>query len=202
MGNSRQKAKKKRAAQRQPNNRQRQRKATPTAQPRCRRLFIFLGNDDGFFPGKLMQLLNKLIRARQKGGHFDLLSRFSYIDGHERNAELVMTALNGVMYKGREVRCNDADKGAPQRRPTSDGGDGFSRYEKKSKRRNADADHHASEHGERAGSQQARQSPQQGRQEAKSDDWRQFFNNDKIELVGEEPDFSEEGWAMRKSRKK
>lgn len=149
-----------------------------------------------------MHLINKLIRGRQIVGLIDLLNRFSYIDVPERDAELVMTALNGVMYKGREVRCNDADEGARQRRRTRDGGDDFSRYEKKSKRRNADADHHASEHGERAGSQQARQIQEQGRQEAKSDDWRQFFNNDKIELVGEEPDFSEEGWAMRKPRKK
>ena len=131
--------------------------------------------NDGFYPGEVMQLLNKHIRGRQEVGHIDLLSRFSYIDVPERDAELVMTALNGVMYKGREVRCNDADEGVRQRRRTRDGGDDFSRYEKKSKRHNADAGHYASEHGERAGSQQARQSQEQGRQEAKSDDWRQFF---------------------------
>ena len=34
------------------------------------------------------------------------------------------------------------------------------------------------------------------------DDWRQFINNPDIQLKGDEPDFSEEGWARRKPRKK
>lgn len=33
-------------------------------------------------------------------------------------------------------------------------------------------------------------------------DWRQFFRNDDIKLKGEEPDFSEDGWACRKPKKK
>ena len=33
-------------------------------------------------------------------------------------------------------------------------------------------------------------------------DWRQFFKNGNNDLKGEEPDFSEEGWALRKPRKK
>ena len=36
----------------------------------------------------------------------------------------------------------------------------------------------------------------------RKDDWRQFFQGGPIELVGEEPDFSEEGWARRKPKKK
>ena len=41
-----------------------------------------------------------------------------------------------------------------------------------------------------------------GRTSRRKDDWRQFINNPDIKLVGEEPDFSEEGWARRKPRKK
>ena len=33
-------------------------------------------------------------------------------------------------------------------------------------------------------------------------DWRQLFSQKDIKLRGEEPDFSEEGWARRRSRKK
>ena len=33
-------------------------------------------------------------------------------------------------------------------------------------------------------------------------DWRQFFTKKEIKLKGEEPDFSEEGWARRKPKKK
>ena len=36
----------------------------------------------------------------------------------------------------------------------------------------------------------------------RKDDWRQFFQGGPIELVGEEPDFSEEGWARRKPKKR
>ena len=34
------------------------------------------------------------------------------------------------------------------------------------------------------------------------DDWRQFFQGYDIQLRGEEPDFSEEGWARRRPKKK
>ena len=36
----------------------------------------------------------------------------------------------------------------------------------------------------------------------KKDDWKQFFQQDERSLRGAEPDFSEEGWARRKPRKK
>jgi hypothetical protein len=35
----------------------------------------------------------------------------------------------------------------------------------------------------------------------KEDDWKQFFQHDTPKLKGEEPDFSEEGWARRKRKK-
>ena len=62
--------------------------------------------------------------------------------------------------------------------------DGFAKYEKKSKRRNYDDDSTFQESG-------------------KKDDWKQFFqHNDNVKLKGTEPDFTEEGWARRKPRKK
>jgi ATP-dependent RNA helicase DeaD len=38
----------------------------------------------------------------------------------------------------------------------------------------------------------------------KKDDWRQFFQggNDNVKFKDEEPDFSEEGWARRRPKKK
>ena len=43
-------------------------------------------------------------------GHIDLLSKFAYIEVPEEDAKRVMKALNGTEYKGRTVRCNDADE--------------------------------------------------------------------------------------------
>ena len=74
-----------------------------------RRLFINLGKADGFYPGELMQFMNRHVRGRQEVGHIDLLSKFSYFDVPEQDAQRVMRALDGTTYKGRQVRCNDAD---------------------------------------------------------------------------------------------
>lgn len=172
-----------------------------------RRLFINLGKDDGFYPGEVMQFINRNVHGRQDVGHIDLLARISYIEVPEEDAQKVMRALNGASYRGRTVRCNDTDDtpsdnngGRQQRRSGSDRGargdrrssrrDDGSQYEKRSKRRND---------GERRGrSQRGAARFESGRQ----DDWRQFIDNPDIKLVGEEPDFSEEGWARRRPKKK
>lgn len=153
-----------------------------------RRLFINLGKADGFYPGEVMQFVNRNVDGRQEVGHIDLYDKFSYIEVPERDAARVMRALDGTRYRGRDVRCNDADdtQAAPSRggrggRGQERGG-AFARFDRKPKKRRA----------ERGGSADG------GRQ----DDWRQFFQNDGVRLKGDEPDFSEEGWARRKPRKK
>ena len=147
-----------------------------------RRLFINLGKDDGFYPGEVMQLLNKHMRGHQQVGHIDLLKRFSYIEVPERDAQSVMDALTGVTYKGREVRCNDADEGAK-------GTNKSRRSDSKGDRKGADkgsrqSDSHRSRHDDNNG------------------DWRSLIKGKPMKLRGEVPDFSEEGWARRKPRKK
>lgn len=74
-----------------------------------KRLFINLGKDDGFYPGEIMQLINKNIKGRQEIGHIDLLAKQSYIEVPESDAKKVANALNGLSYKRRKIRCNDAD---------------------------------------------------------------------------------------------
>lgn len=176
-----------------------------------RRLFINLGKDDGFYPGEVMQFLNRNVHGRQEVGHIDLLARISYIEVPEQDADKVMRALNGATYRNRTVRCNDADdttaasgdgKRGSHRSSDRDGGRTSRRkdaandanpYEKRSKRRNEMEGRNRSQRGQRG----------QSRYESgRKDDWRQFINNPDIQLVGDEPDFSEEGWARRKPRKK
>ena len=74
------------------------------------RLFINLGKTDGFYPGEIMQYLNRHIKGKQQVGHIDLLQKFCYIEVPERDADRVMKALDGTVYKGRPVRCNGADE--------------------------------------------------------------------------------------------
>ena len=81
------------------------------AQKGYRRLFINLGKRDGFYPGELMQTLNRFVGGRQEVGHIDLLDSISYFEVPEKDAKKVMIQLSGIRYKGRQVRCNDADEG-------------------------------------------------------------------------------------------
>ncbi|MBR6980631.1 MAG: DEAD/DEAH box helicase [Prevotella sp.] len=176
-----------------------------------RRLFINLGKVDGFYPGEVMQFINKHVSGRQEVGHIDLMSKFSYIEVPEEDAELVMQSLDGTTYKGREVRCNDADekghgKGNRTSRSASQGRDtreerprtdDFSRFEKKPKRKPTREENHQEPRKQKKGTRGAARM-ESGRQ----DDWRQFFQGHDIILRGEEPDFNEEGWARRKPKKK
>jgi ATP-dependent RNA helicase DeaD len=81
----------------------------------------------------------------------------------EKDAKKVMIQLSGIRYKGRTVRCNDADEGFPEGK---------------------------------SGKSQSKPKRQ------KKDNWRELMNKAPRGFKGEEPDFSEEGWAMRKPRKK
>ena len=148
------------------------------------KLFINLGKTDGFYPGEIMQFINKHVGGRQRVGHIDLLQRFSYIEVPERDARKVMDALDGTTYKKRAVRCNRSDETDPSKREKR--GD---RKEKPARRDNKD---------KKKEKKQRNEMPK----EENNYDWRQFFRNDDIKLKGEEPDFSEDGWARRKPKKK
>lgn len=172
-----------------------ERKRTHKAEPGYRRLFINLGKADGFYPGELMQFVNRNMRGgRQEIGAIDLMSKMSYFEVPEKDAVNVMRALDGTTYKGRQVRCNDADRDTkPQRGGRKSDKPG--NFEKKTRR----GQQEGGERTERRRKKAANDFQESGRK----DDWRQFFNkggND-VKLVGDEPDFSEEGWARRKPRK-
>ena len=142
-----------------------------------RRLFINLGKTDGFYPGEVMQFINRHVKGRQEVGHIDLKDKFSYIEVPERDARRVMAAIDGTVYKGRAVRCNDADQDA-----TTPHGDNATRRKNNGQKRAARRRDDFEDNG-------------------RKDDWRQFFRHDGVKLKGEEPDFSEEGWARRKPKK-
>ena len=73
------------------------------------RLHVNLGKEEGFYPGEIMQFINKNMRGRQEIGHIDLLKHFSYIEVPERDSKKVVKALNGAKYKGRQVKCEVAE---------------------------------------------------------------------------------------------
>ena len=149
-----------------------------------RRLFINLGKKDGFYPGELMQFLNKNVKGHVEVGHIDLLTTQSYFEVPEEDAQRVMKFVNGQTYKGRDVRCNDANE---TKHPT------HSKPSRSSKdaRRSRD-------------SRKPKESkePRENKKSYRKNEWMQFLNPDSMKLKGDIPDFSEEGWAIRKPRKK
>ena len=147
-------------------------KKTPTKpEAGYRRLFINLGKADGFYPGELMQFLNRYVEGRVSVGHIDLLTKFAYFDVPESEAKRVMKSLNGQYYRRREVRCNDAsDTQKPTKAQPARG---------KTKRQEREP-----------------------RKNYRKEDWMEFINPKAKKLKGEIPDFTEDGWARRKPKKK
>lgn len=146
------------------------------------RLFINLGKTDGFYPGEVMQFINKHMRGRQEVGHIDLMQRQSYIEVPADDAKKVMRALDGTVYKGRRVRCNDADSRLTTKGERKDRARGEGRYKGDAK---AKADSRKKQTKTRYG----------------KDDWRELIAGKPFKLKGDEPDFSEEGWARRRPKK-
>ncbi len=226
-------------------------KVSSKAEEGFRKIFINLGKMDGFYPGEVMQFVNRHVEGRQEVGHIDLLDKFSFIEVPEADVEKVVRALDGQHYHGREVRCNDAETGNPmgngkqggsgsgggnrgedsrrksasedrypafgkrkfnargqaeaarQQRETGKGqpfAESYGRFEKKSKVRTEQARMFDEQSGRGKGKRGQRGEARM--ESGRKDDWRQFFQGHDIQLIGEEPDFSEEGWARRKPKKK
>ena len=183
-----------------------------------KRLFINLGKADGFYPGEIMQYLNKHVQGRQEVGHIDLLNKFAYIEVPEQDAKKVMKALNGTEYKGRTVRCNDADeeghgraargegarseRGSRGGRSSERGGRSSDRGSRSAKRGYGDdARGGRSERSSRGNRGEARSS-KKSRYNDDNGDWRELIQGKPFKLKGEEPNFEEEGWARRRPKKK
>ncbi len=173
---------------------ERTRKTPRTPEAGYKRLFINLGKDDGFYPGEVMQFINKNVHGRQEVGHIDLLGKFSYIEVPEKDANKVMKALNGTTYKKREVRCNDAEEGGHGRGGRSNG-------ERRGKRNDDETNSRRSNSNRQERSSKPKRNARPKQETPTTGDWRQFFQHD-TKLKGEIPDFSEEGWARRKPKKK
>ena len=149
------------------------------------RLFINLGKKDEFFPGEVMQFINRNVKGRVEVGHIDLQSTISFIEVPSEDAERVMRGLSGVMFKGREVRCNDADTGGKS------GFSGKKQFEPQGRKRDLRPNR----------SRDDRQQPKHEKQTKFSkNDWMKFLNPGSIN--SNDAGFEEEGWARRRPKKK
>lgn len=177
------------------------------------RLFLNLGKLDGFYAKEVMKLVNDHVKGKVEVGRIDLMKSFSFFEVAEEEAERVIAGLSKVQVKGRKVVVEVASsEGAPEdnkrKRKRKDDSRGGERPARGKKERAEKADKKSDKKTEKANKPSREErgyTAARGKKYSK-DDWKQFFSDGTPgkgnDLIGEEPDFSEEGWARRYPKKK
>lgn len=173
------------------------------------RLFLNLGKVDGFYAKEVMKLVNDNVQGKVEIGRIDLMKSFSFFEVAEEEADRVVKSLSSIHFKGRKVTVEVAtgeasDSGRDSKRK------GGRRDEKKGRREDSKNKNERKGRPVEKKQQEKKQKPSReergytaarGKKYTK-DDWKQFFNpQPEKEMKGEEPDFSEEGWARRFPKK-
>ena len=152
------------------------------------RLFLNLGKTDGFYTNQIIDLVNRNLRKeRIQIGRIDLMQNFSFFEVIQEQAPQVIKALNKVVLNGGRKVCVEV------------AGENTGKSDKSGKKKKADKPSKVEKTKKPSREERGYTSP---RGPKKKDDWKQFFQQDIQPLRGEEPDFSEEGWAKRSKRKK
>lgn len=158
------------------------------------RLFLNLGKTDGFYTNQIIDLVNRNLRKeRIQIGRIDLMQNFSFFEVLQEQAPQVIKALNKVVLNGGRKVCVEV---AGENTGKSDKG---GKKKKVAAEKKTDKVEKAEKPKKPSRAERGYVNP---RGPKKKDDWKQFFQQDNQPLRGEEPDFSEEGWAKRSKRKK
>lgn len=158
------------------------------------RLFLNLGKTDGFYTNQIIDLVNRNLRKeRIQIGRIDLMQNFSFFEVIQEQATQVLKALNKVVLSGGRKVCVEI------------AGENTGKSDKSGKKKKVAAEKKADkpskvEKAKKPSREERGYTSPRGPK--KKDDWKQFFQQDNQPLRGEEPDFSEEGWAKRSKRKK
>jgi ATP-dependent RNA helicase DeaD len=79
-----------------------------------KRLFVNLGTRDGFFKASFLQFILDMSDLKKEVlGKIDMKDMNSWIEVDKSAAQQMIRSLDGKKYKGRSIRMNDADSGAP-----------------------------------------------------------------------------------------
>ena len=191
------------------------------------RCFLNVGKIDGMYAREIIGLINKNVPGEKVAvGRIDLMKNFSFIEVKQEDLNRVLKGLkHDVTVKGRSVVI-DVAAPSPNPSPEEEG-----RKPRKEKPMPSRKEKSVSSHKEKPTEQPRREKKSlpprgEGRRGAKpsreergyteprgrkykKEDWMKFLNSEeptkkrkKFELKGEIPDFSEEGWARRKPKKK
>ena len=185
------------------------------------RFFVNRGKRDGFYAAQVIDMVNRHVKhERIEMGRIDLMQNFSFFEVPEKQADVVERALKHAHVNGQHVvvelagdnegqqpkdNSRQSTSRKPQRNGAKDGFDnGFAQFEKKNR-----AERRREEQMRGADWNEGKKKPSREergytskRGPMKKDDWKQFFQQDERPLRGAEPDFSEEGWARRKPKRR
>ena len=87
------------------------------------KLFINLGRNDRFFPGEVMQFINRNVPGRQEVGHIDIMPTFCLIEVPTKDAKKVIKALSHAFYHNKKVTCREDKNLTPNPSPKGEGND-------------------------------------------------------------------------------
>ena len=190
------------------NGGRRQRNKSHQAEEGYVRLFLNVGKIDGMYAREIIGLINKNVQGDKVAvGRIDLMKSFSFIEVKQEDLNRVLKALkHGVTVKGRSVVC-DISTDEPMATTThAPRGEKKATARKEKPTRLKEQPTPSVERKETKPSREERGYTAPRGKKFKKEDWMQFLNPDKPqkkhELKGEMPDFSEEGWARRKPKKK
>ncbi|MDE6378890.1 MAG: DEAD/DEAH box helicase [Muribaculaceae bacterium] len=80
-----------------------------TAEEGYERLMVNIGKAAGFFPGNLMELINRsVVGAKPEIGRIDLLPEYTLFDVRKKDARKVVDALRNADFFGRRIRAEFA----------------------------------------------------------------------------------------------
>ncbi len=80
-----------------------------TAEDGYERLMVNIGKAEGFFPGNLMELVNRSVAGvKPEIGRIDLLPEYTLFDVRKKDARKVVDALRNAEFFGRKVRAEFA----------------------------------------------------------------------------------------------
>ncbi|RGN51247.1 MULTISPECIES: DEAD/DEAH box helicase [unclassified Bacteroides] len=156
------------------------------AEPGFTRLFLNLGKTDGFYANQIIELINRNMKKQHpRIGRIDLMQNFSFFEVAEGQAADVISSLNKVDLNGRKVSVEIAGEESGRNGRAGKGG-------KKGYKKESNISYSKNKPPKNKPSREERGYAARGPK--KKDDWQQL-------MKGEEPDFSEEGWARRKKKK-
>lgn len=179
-----------------------------TAQAGYARLFVTVGKTDGVYAREMIKLIDNNMGEKIEVGRIDLMKNYSFVEVLEQDADRVIRALNGAKVKGRMVKIERADATSGDGGKSEGSNSGRSKKAPNRAERRAQAKAEGKIKENKPSREERGYTAPRGRKTTK-EDWMQFLNpdiapkrNKKKDFVGEEPDFSEEGWARRYPKKK